>query len=778
MGLMFDKYLCQEWINSVFTDILNCEIESRPSKEWFQWTDFFLRKRDGLYSSKDWLGNNIWNVTGNIKWSTYFDSKIRTYTDLWYLYNFDGSSISAVTASSNIIQYTTWGSDVNLNVVWWYNKRWQEFTVTWWNCILRSIAVKIKKTGTPWTSATIRMHMTTAADKTTVLRTSSTVLTPALIAWTYGTFTFSFPNYALTNAAKYFFYVEADSTDNSNYYSIEVDAAGWYATNDAYSHNGTSWSAVTGKDLYFIATTSLPLTYDWVSYDEDVLRISYLGGGRYPNAATEYTVASYDNTTATITISETLSAQNMIDMIGKFAYLSPSWGSSVAYRQQQLIVDIPTNQKIKLTVDYDVWSYPTAGNKIQIYNSMESQLWFPQLRKWATAPDSTYLYARDTSWNNLFWSFPNYAKIIQWDNRLICLRKDRQGIVASTGRDLERMSTTTVEFGNSQALNMVTYWGYLLIFFTDKVGLLKKLILDPTTWSFTYQYQDLLNVWLYSKKSFLTEWGNLYMFGSDKKFYAVDLWTVTLGEVIAKTTDQGWLLVNYFSSFNGWDVTLHYVGGILYIVYRIWSVTQVFKYNSTYKVWLRDQYALWGNLLNFVYMIWIMRYTCSTNNIFAMTGIDDNGTNIRQYIKSYWVVEWAYDIFTWLAMKLRLWFDIYGIWGKVKIAVWWTHLYRKEYDLSTLDIVQEINALIDNNWLFGSDITANMLLWWNAAITLAELRNLYAELLDVYLKVWKKWTYLTFEIENSTARQLYIWAVLTYYNSHNPLFLANKLIMK
>lgn len=778
MWLMFDKYICQEWLNTVFTDVLNCEIESRPSKEWFQGTDFFLRKRDGLYARKDSTGASVRDLTWNICWSIYSDQKIRTYTDSWYLYNFDWTDVTAIQASINTIQAVVGWTDVKLDVASSLNKRWQEFTITGWNCILKTISVKIKKTWTPWASATIRMHLTTAAAKWTIVKTSSTVLTPDLIAGTYWTFTFSFPNYSLTNAAKYFFYVEADNTDWSNYYSIDTDGAAWYASNDAYSNNWITWSVVTTKDLYFIVATSLPLAYDWVTYDQDVLRMSYLGWGRYPDATTEFTVASYAPLTATITISETLTPTQMTDMIWKYLYLSPSWWASVAYRQQQAIIDIPTNQTIKVRADYDVWNYPIAWNKIQIFNRMESQLRYPQLRKGTSTADSSYLYARDNSWNNLYWYFPNYAKIIAWDSRLILLKKDRQGIIATNNENFEVLTSITVNFWNARALNMITYGWYLIIFFADKVGIVRKDIINPATGTFAYYYQDLLNVWLYSAKSFLTEWGNLYIFWSDKKFYAVDLGTVTLWEVVAKTTDQGWLLVNYFSAFNGWDVTMHYVGWVLYIVYRLLSETQVFKYNSTYKVWLRDEYAIAANLMNFIYMIWVTKYTCSGNTLYAMTWIKDISANIVQYLKAYGVVEWTFDLFTRLALKLRFWFDIYWIWGVVKITVGGTHIYKKTYDLANLDIVQEINALIDTDGTFWSDITGDMLLWWDATVTIATLRSLYAEILDAYLKVGRKWTYLTFEIENSTARQLYVWAVVTYYNTHNPLFLANKLIMK
>jgi len=775
MGLMFDKYICQEWVNTVFTDILNCEIESRPSKEWFQWTDFFLRKRDWLYCMKDAALSNIWDVSGNICGSMYSDLNIWLYTDSWYLYNFDWTTVTAITAVPNTIQQATGANGVNLDISNLKYKRGQEFTVAGWNCILKNIAVKIRKTWTPWTSATIRMHLTTAAAKGTILRTSSTVLTPSLVAGAYGTFTFSFPNYALTNGVQYFFYLEADSTDAANYYTIQVAIPAPYWGGDAYYNDSSTRTADATNDFYFIISTSTPLSYDWVTYDEDVLRMSYLWGGRYPDAVTEFTVNTYNPATATITITETLTPTQMTDMIGKYVYLSPVGWTSTAYRQQKAIIDIPTNQTIKVAVDFDV--APTAGNKIQVFNTMESQLWFPQLRKWATAPDSSYLYARDNSWNNLYRYYPNYAKIIAWDNRLILLKKDRQWIIATKNEDLEVLTSITVNFGNARALNMITYWWYLIVFFADKVWIVRKDIINSATGTFAYYYQDLLNVGIYSEKSFLTEWGNLYIFGSDKKFYAVDLGTVTLWEVVAKTTDQGWLLVNYFSAFNGGDVTMHYVGWVLYIVYRLWAVTQVYKYNSTYKVRLRDEYAFWGNLMNFIYLMWVTKYTCNTNVIYAMTWVKDDTVNIRQYIKSYGVVEWAYDLFTWLSMKLRLWYDIYWIGWQVKIAVGGTHLYRKTYDLSDLDIVTEINALIDADGTMGSDITWYMLMWWNSSITLTELRNLYAEMIDAYLKVGRKWTYLTFEIENSTSRQLYVWAVLTYYNTHNPMFLANKLIM-
>ena len=65
MGLLFDKYIPQEGLNSIFSDMQNCEIEVRPSQEWYNAPYFYLRKRKGLQTKtwrKTWYKARSWEL--------------------------------------------------------------------------------------------------------------------------------------------------------------------------------------------------------------------------------------------------------------------------------------------------------------------------------------------------------------------------------------------------------------------------------------------------------------------------------------------------------------------------------------------------------------------------------------------------------------------------------------------------------------------------------------------------------------------------------------------
>ena len=153
-----------------------------------------------------------------------------------------------------------------------------------------------------------------------------------------------------------------------------------------------------------------------------------------------------------------------------------------------------------------------------------------------------------------------------WDNRVLQLTQDRLTMVPSSNQDYEIPIMNYTSFWNSKAKNMAPYGWYLIVFFEDKIWLIKKETINAETWEFNYTYQDLLDVWLYSRESFLIQWGNLYIFANDKRLYSVDLSTISLGEIIWKLEDQWSTLINYFDKFDWWTVKMYYQSWTLYLL--------------------------------------------------------------------------------------------------------------------------------------------------------------------------------------------------------------------
>lgn len=366
-----------------------------------------------------------------------------------------------------------------------------------------------------------------------------------------------------------------------------------------------------------------------------------------------------------------------------------------------------------------------------------------------------------------------------WDNRVLQLTDDRQAMMASSNIDYEIPILNSVSFWNSKAKNMAAYGWYLIVFFENKVWLVKKDIVNAESWEFNYTYQDLLDVWLYSRESFLVQWGNLYIFADDKRLYSVDLTTVSLWEIIWKLEDQWGTLINYFDKFDGWTVRMYHQSWTLYLAYRSpewWS--EVFKYYDTFKAWLQDKYEYSWNFMNFLYTLKQDKYIPCGNLIYKMSGLNDDWKEIEQHIKVYWPVEWMHDLFTMVMAKLRLGLSEDGIWWYVRTTVWWFRPFTKNRNLEDLMIIKEINTFVDRDWTMGSDTTGNVMFWWEGSLKLKELLEKFSEIIDVSFKVGKKWTYFTIELINTTDRQLMLWAIVPYYNTDNPLAHYNKWVMK
>ena len=603
MSLLFDKYVPQEGFNTIFSDVKNCEIVSRPSEAGFDHQLFFLKKRYWLET--DWTDLTLsWTII----WTTKFNNKWYLYTTAGNVYSFDGNTLSLISA----------------------------------------------------------------------------------------------------------------------------------------------W-----------------LTIDTTNYDENVIQVSYVWGGRYPNTSTEYTVSSYNSTTWVITFSETTLTTSFV---GKYMYIS-SWGTGKY--QQKYISACPANNQLTPSTVFQI--APVAWDKVQIYNSMEQQIMFPQIRKWTSDSDKTFVYTLDIYGNVYYRYFPEKRMLKNWDNRVVQLISNKTWLVFSSNADYEIPILTTVTFGNSRAINMDVYGWYLIVFFDNKVWLIKKDIIDSSTWTFAYLYQDLLDVGLYSRNSYLIQWGNLYIFGSDKRLYAVDISSVTLWDIIGKLDDQWQILINYFNDFDWGDVRLLYDDWIIKVIYRsTTSKTSIYKYYPWTKSRIVDNYPFNNNFHWSIFKSWSDKFTIKDNIICRFAWNTDMWTPIDQRIKLYWPVQWMFDQFTLILTKIRLWYAGRKIWWRINLTVGWLRKNEYSWDIESIDVVNEINSAVEADGTVWSNIIGEFMAWWENEYYNAWY---FSEMLDISFRIGKRWTYFTIELVNDTEKDLTLWAIITYYNWDNPLVTYNKWVL-
>ena len=735
--------------------------------EAYNFTELAISERDETS-----IKQNYWKTIGDIVESKMFDDKMWMYTKKWYLYNFDWTDLNIISAVKQNISYLVSGKAFQLknDSPEYVLRIWNTFKLdkTW---VLTDVQLRMRVKWKLSPSVFVRCHICTLEDSKTIIASSNTIVEYSSLSEDYKNINFKFTWIELEGWEQYFFYVEAYYTDKDWYIEIDWNATSTYSGQFTREYNSKTeeWEAKEWM-IWFHINTTTPLYIDQENYDDCMLVVDYLGWGVYPSDTSIFTVKSYDMATWKVTLNESTLTENYI---WKIAYVQSWWDAKY---QERVVASITSN-----TFSTPAWFSipPVAGDKIIFYNSMEQQLWIPQIRKWSWKTDSQYMFCYDRSWNVMWRFFDKRRNMVMWDNRVLQLTYDRLTMIPSSNIDYEMPILNVVSFWNSKAKNMAAYGWYLIVFFEDKIWLVKKETVNAETWEFNYTYQDLLDIWLYSRESFLIQWGNLYIFADDKRLYSVDLSTISLWEIIWKLEDQWSTLINYFDKFDGWTVRMYYESWVLYIVYRStqwWS--EVFKYYETFKAWLQDKYEYSWNFMNFFYTLKQDKYIPSGDTIYKMSGLNDDWKEIEQHIKVYWPVEWMHDLFTVVMSKLRLWLAEDWIGWKVKITVWWFRPFTKYWNLEDLDIIKEINTFVDRDGTMGSDKTGNVMYWWEGSLSLSELLQKFSEIIDVSFKVGKKWTYFTIELINTTDRQLKLGAIVPYYNTDNPLAHYNKWVMR
>lgn len=360
--------------------------------------------------------------------------------------------------------------------------------------------------------------------------------------------------------------------------------------------------------------------------------------------------------------------------------------------------------------------------------------------------------AYDNEWNIMYRYFPNAKKLVQWDNRLFQLHTDLLNILPTDSTDLETILTTKIVPSSSQIMNIDSYSGYFVIFYQDRIGILRKTITNTSTQDFVYTYQDIASVGLYSEQSYIKWWWNLYFFGNDNILYSLDL--VSNGsEVIWKPTNQWQIMIEYFKNISWGEVFFKYSKWVLRMIHRTTTESTVYKFFESYKWWIVDEYATGDNLFSFFNNIWIAEYLPKWDKLYQMTWFDDDWTEFRQSIKMEWPLQEFLDTEDVQKIKLRFGFDwINRIAGKVQVEVWWTKIDRKEVDITKTERIDEINSYIEWNGMIGWSVIGDALLWgipwfW-------ELNEYYSPYQDVTINVWKKWQRCRLDVFNDTGYQM------------------------
>jgi len=258
---------------------------------------------------------------------------------------------------------------------------------------------------------------------------------------------------------------------------------------------------------------------------------------------------------------------------------------------------------------------------------------------------------------------------------------------------------------------------------------------------------------------------------------SVKITNAALDEVQWELVPQSFVVQNYLNAFNLWEVQLHYELWVIYLLYRRDAThSEVYRYDKDFKARLPDTYEYGSNFMKTLKSIWSTRYTNISDSFIAMSWFKDMWVNIDQYIKAHWPVDNYMNLWCLDMVKMKIWFDWFGIWGKVRICTWWTRKTCKSYDLEWISVVAEINAEVDADWTLWSSMLWQLMLGWFTNNRVQELLDIYSEYIDVsFNTAWfGEWGYYTYEIRNKTQRQLIIAGLQPQININSPSDKYNK----
>lgn len=529
--------------------------------------------------------------------------------------------------------------------------------------------------------------------------------------------------------------------------------------------NDDSWDETLFIYNNSIETVSyIPVNSDFEydsSYWNQMFRIDYVGGWTFwPTLTVD--LHDFPTTANKVKFNQWI---NWEDYIWKQLYVI-DWNWAF---QRAEVIDYESTDTLILAFPLDIkidnW------DSVIFYNKIISQYWIPSWRDW------DYILAVDDEGNVMKRYFPNIKYFVEWSGRIWWLHKDWLAMISFDLLQYEIPSIwEIVEFWSSKPFSLWLFAWYLVMFFQNKIGIIR----EERIWQTTpvYLYQDVLNIWVYSKDAFYIDWSDFYIFSKDKRFYSVWLMTAWNWQVYWQTEDNSLILANYFSKFFWWEVEFHRLWWILYLVYKkAWQI-EVYKYYNIYEWWIRDTYDYTPNFMNMFIWLWESEYISVWNLICRMSWNTDLWNNIRQYLSISWPVAHKMKQCVFNQIKIRLWYSREALDWVLKFKVGWLTYAESIKDLKELEHVQAINAMFEpsNNTMWNEQIW-NSPFWWQDEAYIQWLLNSYVDEFDVIFKVSKSWQYALFEIENDSDKQLYIWGIWLQYQPQNSLNWINKLVI-
>lgn len=497
-------------------------------------------------------------------------------------------------------------------------------------------------------------------------------------------------------------------------------------------------------------------TFNGTDYVRHTVKADYLWWAK----TSEFNVSAYNAGTSTITTTETTLTT---DMVGKFVYMTTgTW-----QRQWLEILQRPANNQLKVN-----WAFPApivAWNKFVIYDKRRNQIFFPQARETANLEN---LISID-EWENIhYWNFPNARKIILHDNRLVQLHKNQNNILVSDPSNLELIDVSKLVNLNGKALNITSYSWYVFVFFENKIWLLVKNVLDTTDPDneFLYVYQDKLNFGLFSVDAFYNDWVNLYVFGNDRRFYAIDVSISNSGEVKISAEAQGRELASYFNTITSGEIRFNYNANKLRMAHISSGISTIYVFNQDITWWYIHRYNNYDdNFMAIFEQLDVDLFTCFGNSLYRIWWLTDNWTNVEMKVTFEWPVNLLGEWVELNGITFRLWFDGNKVWGKVRTRIWGNKVFITEADISQLQVVDDINALVD--WgTFGSMLVGDYLRWGSPSEW--DVTDVYNEYIDCKLGLNKQWTHYEVQIINDEDTQLYFSFAIPEYNQTHPTRVA------
>lgn len=396
-------------------------------------------------------------------------------------------------------------------------------------------------------------------------------------------------------------------------------------------------------------------------------------------------------------------------------------------------------------------------DKVIFYNNMQEQQWFPQIRD---INNLDRLLARDSSGNTMFWNFPKAKKIVQFDWRIFILTEDGQWLIPSFADNYEVFDTNrAIEFFEQEVINIQSFSWMLVVFFKDTIWVVSRTTINSDTWQFIYTYQDIINIWPFTKEAFSLSEKWFYFFWTDNVLYSVAIEVDDTGSINVNTQTLSTIIETYLDDIKWGEVFITYEFWRLWLIHKENGITQIFKYIAKYESWIRDEYNLTDNFgIKVVKFQW-ERYAFNDNQLvyWSEKQLTDLWNNFTQKLKVYWPVQWIMNVFTLLRLKIRFWFDgVNKIWWKVKVVVWANKTSIDESNVENTEIINTINNEVDNNTMWWNLLGSQNLWWWNPDFN-------FDEIIDLWHNVWKTWHYYTIELKNDEEKQMYFGWLLSEY---------------